>query len=236
MMKIAIILPSYKEAENLKVLLPKINEATKKMKCEYSITVVDAIEKMDDTELICEQNNAFYLPRKGGNHYGDAIRTGIAEANGEYIVIMDADGSHNPEDIARLYDKVIEGFDVVIGSRYVSGGNSHNGFLLKLMSLTVNCIYRFVFNINVKDVSNSFRIYESKKLKELNLSCENFDIVEEILILLFQKYKNLKVSEIPIFFDKRLHGSSKRDLLMFVFSYVATIVRLYKVKKHNSKT
>jgi dolichol-phosphate mannosyltransferase len=235
-MQIAVVIPAYEEAENLEILLPEIHEAVKKTGCEYTITVVDSLEKTDNTEQVCQQNQVVYLPRKGGNNYGDAIRTGIGEADGDYIVIMDADGSHDPKDIIRLYEEAKKGFDIVIGSRYIEGGDTHNGFILKAMSLTVNYAYRFVFRLKVKDVSNSFRIYETAKLKELCLSCDNFDIVEEILILLVTKHKDIKIAEIPIYFDKRVYGKTKRDLFRFILSYIVTMSRLYRIKKRALKS
>ena len=98
------------------------------------------------------------------------------------------------------------------------------------MSLIVNICYRTVFSLKVKDVSNSFRIYKSEMIKSINLECNNFDIVQEILIKLSRKYKNIKIKEIPIYFNKRLYGKSKRHLIRFIFSYIFSIIRLYKIK------
>ena len=100
------------------------------------------------------------------------------------------------------------------------------------MSLIVNTCYRIVFSLKVKDVSNSFRIYKSDMLKSVNLECNNFDIVEEILIKLSSKYKNIKIKEIPIYFNKRLYGKSKRHLIRFIFSYIFSIIKLYRIKNN----
>ena len=144
---ISIILPSYNEAENLKLLLPGINNVIKKMSCPYELLVIDTLSSTDNTREVCEINSAAYIPRVGGNTYGDAIRTGIDAAKYSKIVIMDSDGSHNPDDIPRLYEKFEQGFDVVIGSRYVSGGKTDNNWLLKLMSLCVNLVFIIIFNL-----------------------------------------------------------------------------------------
>lgn len=231
-MSISVILPAYKEAENLRVLLPKIDKALKKIDTPYEILVVDTMEAMDDTPSICMEFHALYKNRRNGNHYGDAIRTGIADARFEQIVIMDADGSHNPEDITRFYQEIKDNhYDLVIGSRYIKGGDTHNSFILKAMSFTLNVVYRMFFHLNIKDVSNSFRMYHAEKLKAIQLECKNFDIVEEILIRLQAKFPVLSVKEIPIYFNKRNYGESKRDLIKFIFSYITTMFRLYKIKK-----
>ncbi len=232
-MNISVILPAYKESENIKSLLPKLNKALIDLKIDYEILVIDTMKPMDNSEQICIDNNVTYINRHGGNLYGDAIRTGISAAIGNYIVIMDSDGSHNPEDIKRFYVEINKNNDnLIIGSRYCKGGNSHNGYMLKSMSWILNFTYRIVFGLKVKDVSDSFRMYEAKKLKNITLECENFDIVEEILIRLKLKYKDLKIKEVPIYFNKRIYGESKRDLIKFVKSYLRTMVKLYNIKKN----
>lgn len=120
-MKISVVLPAYLEAENLKNILPSIHEALKKL--EHEIIVVDTMESMDDTQEICDRNQARYVARRNGNLYGDAIRTGFEEAEGKYIVVMDADGSHDPNEIVNFYTAMkTEKYDLIIGSRYCKGG------------------------------------------------------------------------------------------------------------------
>jgi dolichol-phosphate mannosyltransferase len=84
-------------------------------------------------------------------------------------------------------------------------------------------------------MSTSFRIYEAKQLKALTLSCENFDILEEILVLLLAKNRALKITEIPVAFHERQHGDSKRSLLRFIFSYIGTMLRLRKIQREALK-
>lgn len=235
-MSISVVLPAYKEAENLKVLLPKITITLSSLKIPFEILVIDAREKLDDTQEICHQNQCTCIQRKGGDFYGDAIRTGIACAKMDFLVIMDADGSHNPEDIKKLYAAIQStGSNVIIGSRYADGGNSCNGAVLKLMSYLVNLAYRVIFHIKAKDVSDSFRLYRTEQIQSIDLDCENFDIVEEILIRLSIKYPKFALTEVPIYFNKRMYGESKRDLWEFVRSYLKTIWRMYLIRKNAIK-
>ena len=234
-MSLSIILPAYKEAENLAALLPVIKDVLKQMPVDSEVLVIDTMEPADNAKSVCESNDCTYVNRTGGNDYGDAMRTGFSLARHEWILVMDADGSHNPEDIPRLYQEAQNGYDLVIGSRYIEGGNSHNGIILKMMSYTVNLIYRIAFRIKLKDISNSFRIYKADKLKAITLECSNFDIVEEILIRLNLKFGGLNAKEIPVYFSKRIHGKSKRDLLRFVFSYISTITKLLKISRQEKR-
>ena len=101
-------------------------------------------------------NNAHYVPQEGGNHYGDAIRTGIKYAKGKYTIIMDADGSHSPEFVHYLYGYK-DDYDIVMASRYINGGSTDNNGILIFMSHVTNIIYSVVLNLNYKDISNSFK-------------------------------------------------------------------------------
>ena len=103
-MKVSIVLPAYLEAENLKNILPAIKDEMQEI--DYEILVIDTMECMDETKEICEKCNVKYISRRGGNNYGDAIRTGIEDARGTYIVIMDADGSHDPQCIPIFLDEM----------------------------------------------------------------------------------------------------------------------------------
>jgi len=229
-MSISVVLPSYKEVENLKILLPILNDVFKKIAVESEVLVIDTMQPMDATSDVCSEFGAKHILREGGNNYGDAIRTGINKAAFEYIVIMDCDCSHDPHEIEKFYGLSLAGTDIVIGSRYTKNGKTDNNIILQAMSFMVNSAYRVMFGIKVKDVSNSFRMYRASFLKTISFECDNFDIVEEILIKMVLKYKNIKIVEHPIFFKKRMYGESKRDLFKFVLSYFVTMKRLLKIK------
>jgi len=142
---------------------------------------------------------------------------------------MDADGSHAPEFIANLY-KYRNEYDVVIASRYVKGGASQNSKILIFMSYIVNMFYSIFLNLNCKDVSNSFKLYDALLLKDLNLVSNNFDIIEEILYKLKKARKDLRIYEIPYYFRGRMFGHSKRNLFIFALSYLFTLMRLRMMK------
>lgn len=231
---ISVVLPAYKEEENLKSILPHLNECLNGM--DYEIIIVDTQEPLDQTKEVCGQNGCKWVPRAGGNDYGDAIRTGIAAASKNYMVIMDADGSHDPEDIKRLYSAMEDGdYDLVIGSRYCKGGDTQNPFVLKAMSRILNWVYKIAFRLPVEDVSDSFRMYRTDQVKQLELKCQNFDIVEEIIILLNNYVDDFKVKEVPIVFNERVHGETKRDLFKFILSYIKTMMVLLKRQRESKK-
>jgi len=223
--EVSVILPAYLEEENLRLLLPRLKRVLEQQGFKYEILVVDTIRPLDRTADACALSGATYLDRAGGNAVGDAIRTGIAAARGKYLLFMDADGSHTPEFIPELLSRR-EKHDVVIASRYIDGGFTENSASLIWMSRLLNFSYSLVLNLKCKDVSNSFKIYRAEQLRALRLSCNNFDIIQEILFKLSQAVRGFKVAEVPFSFKKRMFGETKRNLFLFILTYVFTIFKL----------
>lgn len=223
--EISIILPSFNEEENLRLLVPRIKEWCEGLHAGYEILVVDTQRPMDGTPELCAEEGVTYVPRAGGNRYGDAVRTGIATSRGKYVLFMDADGSHPPHFLQELY-ALREEADIVVASRYVEGGYTENHKILIFMSLIVNLGYRLVLRLKCKDVSNSFKLYPGDALRSLSLNSHNFDIVEEILFKLMRSHPKFRIKEVPFSFKKRMFGQTKRNLAGFIFSYIVTLFKL----------
>jgi dolichol-phosphate mannosyltransferase len=132
------------EANNLKILLPKIIANLQITKTEYEILLIDSACSTDETPEICAQYPKVRYINQEEPRYAGAFRTGIRYAVFDHILILDADGSHDPDMIPALYQKSIEGFDLVIGSRYCKGGKSNDSTLSFLMSQLLNFIMRIV--------------------------------------------------------------------------------------------
>lgn len=224
--ELSIIIPSYLEEENLRILLPRLNNVLLSLpKISFVILVIDTMEPMDNTKQVCQENNIMYINREIGNSFGNAIRTGIKKAKSKYIIFMDGDGSHSPEFIPNLI-KYKEDYDVIIASRYVEGGATDNSKILIFMSKVVNVFYSFFLNLKCKDVSNGFRLYKSYLFRNLNLNSDNFDIIEEILFKMNKNKKDLKIKEIPYIFKERMFGHTKRNLIIFAISFFFTLIKL----------
>lgn len=227
---LTIALPAYEEATNLELLLPRINAVCKRLAINFEIVVADTEQPRDKTPEICEKFGAIYTPRIGGSLYSHAVKTAIQNSRGEWVVFMDADGSHNPEFIEKLWLQRNQA-DLIIASRYMPGGQTENPLILVWMSLIVNLVFRQVLGLQCADVSNSFRLYRGDDLRALSLECENFDIVEEILVKLCYAKDNFNIKEIPFVFEKRKAGKTKRNLLIFIISYIATLMKLARLKR-----
>ena len=229
--QLTVALPAYLEEENLRLLLPRLHHTLETYgkalpSFTFEILVLDTEKPLDKTQDVCKAfSSVRYIRRRGGNTFGDAVRTGIADSKGESVIFMDADGSHTPEFIPELLARA-QGNDVVIASRYTEGGYTENSASLVWMSRILNVTYSLVLGLKCKDVSNSFKLYQGAALRSLKLKCNNFDIVEEILYKLKRKQPALRIAEVPFTFKKRMFGETKRNLLAFILTYVVTIIKL----------
>ncbi len=228
---LTVILPAYGEAENLRRLLPMIKGTIKELGISGEVIVVDAASPVDDTVDVCRQNRVICVPRQGGNNYGDALRTGIMASLGDCVIVMDADGSHNPDFIRTLWANRLDN-DVVIASRYVQGGHTDNPFQLVLFSRILNWFFKLFVGIPVLDVSNSFRLYRGNIIRKIQLTRQHFDIMEEILVKIIWNDSSspVRIIELPFQFEKRMGGKSKRNLVVFGLNFLFAMYHLRRFR------
>tara|TARA_B110000259_G_scaffold50171_1_gene58977 strand:- start:1168 stop:1854 length:687 start_codon:yes stop_codon:yes gene_type:complete len=219
---LTIIIPSLNESDNLKKLIPEIKSEIGK-KFTYEIFIIDGINKDNKTLKITKKNSIRYLNRIRNNDYGNAVRLGIKKSTGKYILFMDGDYSHNPKFILKLYENKL--YDVVIASRYVPGGKTDNSLLSETLSRFLNKFYNIILNLELEDVSNSFKLYNTKMIKRLHLSCNHFDIIEEIIFKLKKNNDKIKFLEVPYHFKQRKFGKSKRNFFVII-AYLFSILKL----------
>lgn len=156
--KISIVLPAKNEAEGLSRTLPKL-------KAHFPNAEIIVIDdgSTDTTALIAQESGVIVSssPYSMGN--GAAIKRGARMATGEILVFMDADGQHDPADIARLLNKLNEGYDMVVGARDGSGqANKHRG----AANLFYNWLASKMTGFDVKDLTSGFRVARSKRFRE----------------------------------------------------------------------
>jgi dolichol-phosphate mannosyltransferase len=227
---VTVVIPAYDEAESLRALLPELRRVLDGLPdhdARIHVVVRTGADEAELDEVLAL--GAQPLRRGPGDSFGDAIRTGIRSvpSDVDYVLFMDADGSHSPATVPRLLEWGTDN-DVVVASRYVHGGQSDNSPLLRGMSRTLNLGFRVVLGIPCQDVSTNFKLYHREALQRITLTCDNFDIVEEILFRLHRQAgkREFRVHEVPDYFHERTHGDSKRRLGPFVASYLVTLIRL----------
>jgi len=234
--QLSVLIPAYQEIVNLRWLLPRVI-ANVPNQVAYEVVVVVERQCANEIRKEIEALGAVVLERSPTDSFGDAMRTGIqyCVARAPWVLVLDADGSHDPASIPILLSVANEtDADITIASRYVSGGSSDNSFALYWMSRLLNFGYSLVLGLKVKDVSTNFKLYRASMLDVTKLQCANFDIVEEILARAIKLRPQLKVVEVPDHFFERKAGESKRKLGPFIASYLLTLYRLRRSKDSKS--
>ncbi len=227
---ISAVLLAYKEEESLSLLFPRLIEKLDSLGEEYEMIVVDTAQPLDNTKGVCDKYGAVYVNQEEPG-FGGAYRKGISVMKGDKMLVLDSDGSHDPVYIPDIYNKYITGYDVVIGSRYTKGGKTQDAVSSRIMSHILNGVFRIVTGVKAKDLSTNFRIYRADVLRQIKLTSTNYDVLEEVLLLMKLKTgKDFKVGEIPITFNKRIAGESKRRLIPFIISYIKTMFRLIGIR------
>ncbi len=211
--KIVVIIPTYNEAYNIQRLIPEIL----KQHPNIEILVIDD-NSSDGTssvvEKIMEKNKVINLIKRSskmglGTAYVEGFRYALKKKY-DYIFEMDADFSHNPNTIPEFI-KMIEDYDLVIGSRYVRGVNVINWPLSRLLlSWFANLYTRIITGLPIKDSTSGFKCFRRKVLEAINLDKINSDGYSFQIEMHFKTWKKgFKVVEIPIIFTDRYHGESK---------------------------
>lgn len=227
--RLSVVMPAYEELPNLRELLPRLLETVEAVP-NLSTAIHVVVPGFTDQDELDEIRRLGATPVLRGptDSFGDAIRSGIAAVDPEadLVIVMDADGSHDPSTIPRLLDAAGSAH-VVVASRYVAGGTTDNSFALRAMSRALNGAYRVILGISCHDISTNFKLYRRADLAQITLTSKDFDIVEEILFRLKMIHgRSLTIVEVPDRFFERHHGVTKRKLGPFVVSYLKTLIYL----------
>lgn len=231
--KVVVVIPTYNERNNIIPLLLKI--LSLRIEEDLSIIVVDD-DSPDGTgkvvsSLAQKEKNISLIDRRGKRGRGTAGIDGFQEAlkiAPDYIVEMDADFSHQPEEIPNLLQEAYN-YDLVIGSRFVEGGKDVNrNILRRFITFLVSHFIRFYLKVPVKDVSSGFRCFRRQVLEKIDLKSlksEGPSIVQEILYKTF--LLGFKIKEIPITFKDRKAGKTKLTLPVLL----DTLIFNWKLKR-----
>ena len=212
-----VIIPTYNEIENINLIIPAVLE----LETNFHVLIVDdnspdgTAEEVKNWQLK-HPNKVYMLQRKGKLGLGTAYIAGFKFAldkGYEYIFEMDADFSHNPKDLLRLFKACQEGADLSIGSRYVKGGGLENWPLdRKLLSLGASIYVRFITWMMIKDPTAGFVCYTNKVLSTFDLNKIRFIGYAFQIEMKYSAWKNgFKLVELPIIFKDRELGHSKMN-------------------------
>ncbi len=213
-MKSLIIIPTYNEKENILTVIERLRA----LPISVDILIIDDNSPDGTAELVrglqTTDQHLFMLNRSGKLGLGTAYVTGFHWAlarDYEYILEMDADLSHNPDDVPKLIQECQKGYDLVIGSRYCNGVNVINWPIKRLiLSYGANKYTRIVTRMPIKDATSGFKCFRREVLAAIDLDRVKSSGYSFQIEMHFRAWsKGFQIKEIPIIFIERSEGRSK---------------------------
>lgn len=231
-MKLSIIIPAYNEQENI---IPCLDELDKVVRQKYSIEteiVVVNDNSSDETRTVVKKYSETHpyvrlVNRSLPGGFGRAIRAGVNAATGDAVVIYMADLSDDPEDVVKYYNKLMEGYDCVFGSRFIKGSEVKDYPRVKLIvNRIVNRCVQWMFWTPFNDLTNAFKAYRMSVVRECGpYRASHFNITLEMsLSVLCRRYN---VAQIPINWYGRTWGSSNLRLREMGRKYLCTLLMMF---------
>ena len=228
MCKYSVLILAKDEEENLLVLLPTINRIMRSREESYELVVIDGASRDRSLAVAKEHGAQAYVQAIAG--YGPALAEGLARCRGEWIIAIDADLSHPPDFIGVIIDLIRsgQGYDIIIGSRYIAGGSVDMPLFRKLLSRILNLVYSQMLLLPVKDMSSGLRGYRASVVKDIRLTANHYDVLIELLVKALQA--KAVVKEIPINYAQRHKGMSHVKLASFAVAYLKSLFRLMRLR------
>jgi len=239
-----VIIPTYKEKENIEKIIRKVFSLTP----EFHVLIIDD-NSPDGTAGIVKgiipefQGKLHIVEREGKLGLGTAYIKGFQwalEHHYNYIFEMDADFSHNPDDLIKLWEACHnDGADMSIGSRYVKGVNVVNWPMSRvLMSYFASKYVRIITRMKIKDATAGFKCYTRKVLEAINFEKISFIGYAFQIEMKYTTWKlGFKIIEVPIIFTDRTEGQSKMSKGIFKEAFIGVIrLRFRNIRKRHKKT
>ncbi|MBL8158366.1 glycosyltransferase [bacterium] len=231
---LSIVLPTYREKENLAIFVPQIEREFQDVPIE--VIIVDDNSKDGTRELVSQLNNTYgnvvLIERSGLLGIGSALRDGYNAARGEYILSSDADLSFIASDMRTLFNRAKGGVDMVLGykiPRTIPGGEIRRRMITQEMMLPIgrvcNWIVRIISRVGGhREYNTNFRILRTSTWKKLHtIEDKNFFLFETI----FRATRSgARIVEVPVTFHPRKYGESKLNFLQQAPKYFLNLLRL----------
>jgi glycosyltransferase involved in cell wall biosynthesis len=220
MPRLSVVVPVYNEAGTIAQILEKVNSVP----IDKEIIVVND-GSADGTERILRDlayPNLKVIHHTSNRGKGSAVTTGIAHAQGEFIIIQDADLEYDPADYLRLLEEIgKEGADIVLGARFSKG--YHGLFIPRLGNRLLTGIFNILFGTRLNDSFTCYKVFRRDTISSFGLASRSFDIEIEIIAKAI-KHK-LKIKEIPVSYYPRGYSQGKKIRILDGLRAVYSIIK-----------
>jgi glycosyltransferase involved in cell wall biosynthesis len=217
---LTVLILARNEADNLERLLPQLADVLSRSGVAHDVVVVDA-QSPDGTAAVAQLHGARVVQQREKG-YANALRQGIAQCAGDFVLTLDADLSHPPHFVIDML-AARHTADVVIASRYVAGGSAVMPASRRLLSAILNRTFAGTLRLAVRDLSSGFRLYRRDVLAGIATRGTHFDVLPEIVAIALRR--GFRTREIPFRYEPRVAGVSKARVLSFASSYLCTLWR-----------
>lgn len=227
------LINKYGEVKNVSVVIPTLNEESNiKEVFPFMPDFIDEIVVVDGNssdktreEILKFRKDAKIIIEKPEGK-GAAMRTGFENATGDIVIMMDADGSHDPKEIPKLLEPVLDGYDVSKGSRMLPGGGSADITLFRRFGnkLFVTMVNR-MYNANYTDLCYGYRAFKKEALEKIYCRSKGFEIETEQSIRM--RKAGLRIKEISSFEARRKNGNSNLNSFRDGWKILQIIFREY---------
>ncbi|OGQ14273.1 MAG: glycosyl transferase [Deltaproteobacteria bacterium RIFCSPHIGHO2_02_FULL_40_11] len=222
-MKLSVIIPVYNEVRTIAHILAKV-QATPHDK---EILIIDDFST-DGTREFLQKNtdeNVHVFYQKTNQGKGAALKLGFEKAQGDIIIIQDADLEYDPDDYKELISPIVKGLaDVVYGSRFLGGRPQRSHFILnKLGNRFLTLLSNFMFNHTLSDMNTCYKAFQRELLPKLNLKCDGFAFDAEFTAKVCKL--NLRIYEVPIVYHGRNVEEGKKLRLSHGFGHLWALIK-----------
>lgn len=219
---LSIVIPTLNEGGNIGRVLRGIRAEAEKLNLTYEAFIVDG-PSGDSTGEEARAAGAAVVEEHGGG-FGRAVRRGLSEAKGKFVLLMDADGSHPAKYFPEIWRRRVES-DLVIGSRLAPGGGMDIPYHRRLLTRVLNRFFRSLFRLPAADCSSGYRLYRAETVKGLTGIADGFDVQQENIIWIVRRGGH--VVEVPIHYVWRQEGESKARILKFGIGYLKLVAKYW---------
>ena len=227
-MKVSVVLPTYNEADNIVALIRDVR-AHIPDDWDREVIVVDDNSPDGTLEVaraeFGEDPEVVLILRETDRGLAKSVRAGLERADGDRVVAMGADFTHDPGDIPKML-LVSSAYDIVVGSRFCAGGNMHST-IHYIASLYYNRMIRVFLRTQVQDNLGGYFVMSREKLHQLPFDKIFYGYGDFFFRLLYYAQKrNFTIVEVPAFYNARRAGSSKSNFGKLLVSYSLAVMRL----------